>query len=274
MEFLKNFILGLISGFTEFLPISSSAHQQIFATIFGVDISDPVRDLFIHIAVFLAVYVGTAQMRDRLNRANRKHSKRNPAMRSQGIAIMEKKLIHIATLSFLVLFFVLFYLIPIRQNLLIVSFTLLINGILIYLPERMLQGNKNAKVTSTFDAVFIGIAGALSAYPGFSRIGCMITASALRGAEKKSSANWALLLSLPALIALICVDVISLFSGAVVSFWSNLLFYLIAGVAAYFGSLLGIYILRRYIRQRGCTGYAYYCWGTALFSLILFLTVI
>ena len=36
MSWLEAFILGLIQGLTEFLPVSSSGHLQIFSTLFGI----------------------------------------------------------------------------------------------------------------------------------------------------------------------------------------------------------------------------------------------
>ena len=274
MEFLKNFIMGLVSGIAEFLPISSAAHRQITGVIFGTGASDPARNLFIHIAVLFAVYSATAKKRERLKNAARKQRRKKNGTNSDSLANAEYKLLRTATLPLLIIFFLLIYLLPIHDNLIITSLLLLVNGILIFLPDRMLQGNKNAKVITPFDAVFIGIAGALSAFPGFSRIGCVMAAAALRGADKKSSGNWALMLSIPALTAWILIDLISLFTWVGIPFWSNLIFYLIGGFSAYLGSRLGIYGLRKHIRINGCAGYAYYCWGASLLTLILFLTVV
>lgn len=36
MSWLEALVLGVIQGLTEFLPVSSSGHLQIFSAIFGV----------------------------------------------------------------------------------------------------------------------------------------------------------------------------------------------------------------------------------------------
>lgn len=36
MTWLEALVLGLIQGLTEFLPVSSSGHLQIFSTLFGI----------------------------------------------------------------------------------------------------------------------------------------------------------------------------------------------------------------------------------------------
>ena len=38
MTWLEALVLGLIQGLTEFLPVSSSGHLQIFSTLFGIQV--------------------------------------------------------------------------------------------------------------------------------------------------------------------------------------------------------------------------------------------
>ena len=266
MKFLESIIYGFVSGFAEFLPISSSAHQMMIGTLFGSGSTDPVRNLFVHIAVLFALYLGTAKARDRIDKARQ--------ARNRGTkAAAEYRFLRSVTIPYLIVFFLLRYLLPSDTSLILVSLCLLLNGIVIFLPERMLQGNKNAKVMTKLDGAFIGAAGAFSALPGFSRVGIMHSVASMRGAERKSSVNWSLLLCIPALYAWIVLDLLALFSGTGVPFWSNLLYYLISGLFAFLGTRAGVYFLRRHIRVNGCTGYAFYCWGAALYLLILFLTI-
>lgn len=270
MKFLESLIYGFISGLTEFLPISSSAHQIIVGTLFGSSEADPVRNMFVHISMLFALYLGTAKNRNRIYKASRVR------LRSKSDVpkvIAEYRFLHFATIPFLIAFFLLRYTLTANTSLILVSLCLFLNGVVIFLPERMLQGNKNAKIMSKLEAVLIGIAGALSALPGFSRVGLMHSVSSMRGAERKASVNWTLLLCIPALYAWIVLDVLALFSGSGAPFWRNLGYNLISALFAFWGTRAGIYILRRHIRNNGCTGYAFYCWGAALLALILFLTI-
>ena len=68
MSWFESIIFGLFSGLTEFLPVSSSAHQQIMMHLFGVDVRDPVRDFFIHIAMLVAVVTSCKSFFDIIKR--------------------------------------------------------------------------------------------------------------------------------------------------------------------------------------------------------------
>lgn len=271
MKFLESIFYGFVSGLAEFLPISSSAHQSIINTLFGASYIDPVRNLFVHIAILIALYLGTAKARERLNRVQQSQSRKKGNHFSKAVA--EYRLLRSAAIPFLIVFFLARYILPKTISLIIVSLCLFINGIVIFLPERMLQGNKNAKVMTKFDGALIGIAGAASALSGLSRVGIMYSIASMRGAERKSSVNWALLLSIPASFAWIILDIFALFKSSAIPFWSNLLYYIVSALFAFIGTRAGIYFLRRHIRNDGCAGYAFYCWGAALFTLILFLTI-
>ena len=272
MKFFESLIMGLITGFTEFLPISSDAHQQILGTLFGVNYNDPIRKLLVHIAIFLAVFMATARKRryQALAYENQIRKRRNQRI---SHATMEYRLVRLALIPFLTTYFLLYFIFPFKENLLITSVCLLINGIVIYLPSRMLQGNKNANVMSSLEIILIGIAAGLSAITGISRIGWMVSVAAFCSADRKASTGWALLLSVSACAAQICVDIFEIFAGNGAAFWSNIIFYLLAAVLAYFGAQAGMHILTKHMSKNGCSNYAYYCWGAALLALILYLTI-
>ena len=62
MDFISTFILGVVQGIAEFLPISSSAHLIIFRDIFGIGASMPANlgltfDVALHLGTLLAILV-------------------------------------------------------------------------------------------------------------------------------------------------------------------------------------------------------------------------
>lgn len=273
MKFLENLIYGFIAGLTEILPISSTAHQRLLDSIFGANLVTPAGNLFIHISVLIAVYIETARIRDQISKARQNTARRKSNSRNSSRSLAEYRFISNMTVPFLILFFLLCYIIPNLVSLLFISVVLVLNGLILFFPERMLQGNKNAKVSTKIDALSIGAISALSALPGFSRIGGTLFAATFRGADRKSAVNWALMLSVPALWAGILLDFLAIFSGTGMFLWSNFFYYILSGLTAFLGTRAGVYFLRKHIRKNGTTGYAYYCWGAALFALILFLTL-
>ena len=123
---------------------------------------------------------------------------------------------------------------------------------------------------SGWDSLLIGLCGVLGIIPGISRIGAMISAACERGADKKNAVNWALLLSIPALAVLLCLDIYGLVTVGGVAFSSVGLFcglFTLTGAAA--GSLLGIYLMRFLAVKVGYSAFSYYSWGAALFIFVM-----
>ena len=55
MSFLESLIYGLVSGLSEFLPVSSLGHQALMLRLFGLGNREPGRDVFVHIGILVAL---------------------------------------------------------------------------------------------------------------------------------------------------------------------------------------------------------------------------
>lgn len=100
-----------------------------------------------------------------------------------------------------------------------------------------------------------------------------MSVSVLRGADRSKALTWSLLLSVPALYTLLGMDILSLLAGTGIAFFPNLGGYLLSGIAAYLGGCIGLYIIRLVTERSGYLAFAYYSWGAALFSFIIYLMV-
>ena len=270
MNWFESLIFGLFSGISEFLPVSSPAHQQIMLQLFGVDERDPVRDLFIHTAMLLAVILSCKPFLDLVKRErSANYSRRNATTNMR--TFYDWRLVRGMLLPMVIGTFLLRFLCSPSESLLITALFIAINGVILFLPERMVQGNKDARSMTKLDSILIGSAASVSVFTGISRIGCTYSVSVARGADKKPALLWSLILSIWALAILIIFDFASLFTMPV-DFWSNFHTYILSGITAYLGSYLGIFIMRFFARASH-TGFAYYCWGASLFCFILYLTV-
>lgn len=267
--FLESIIYGFVSGLTEFLPVSSAANQQVLLYLFGADTPDPVRNFFVHIGLLLCVFTCSRTLLEAIKRERRYSSRARYQSRASADADFSKA----AALPLILCMLVVRFMVNIKASLILTSLFLILNGLIIFLPDRMMKGNKDAGLMTPFDSILIGSIGGLSVLSGFSRFGCTYSVSVARGASKAHAFTWSLLLSIPAIVCVCFFDVVSMFTGPTTAFWSNFFSYLLSGITAYGGAYLGISVIRSLTGRAGLSGFAYYCWGLSLISFFIFLTV-
>lgn len=271
MNWLQSIIYGFVSGFSEFIPVSASAQKQILQVLFDASSNDAVRDLLIHIFSLAAFLIAWRNPLEVL-RQNAFISHRRPGgYRHQSRENSDSRFVRACTIPLLLAMILCCYFTG-RASLTTTAFVLFLNGIILYLPERMLRGNKTARAMSAMDALFVGAAGALSVIPGFSRIGLSLSVSQMLGADRKHGMNWAYMLSVPALLLMVGADLATLvFGGQGLMLSTGFFGYLLIAVFSFTGSYLSIYLMKNMILHHGLSSFAYYSWGSALFAFILYL---
>ena len=271
MSLLENILYGIVSGFTEFLPVSSHAHQLLLQRMLGVE-HTPLKSCLIRLAVLLALLSACRTLFSRLRkeRAIAKRSRQNRNRELKGL--YDSRLTRTAALPMLAGLLFSVTTVSFSEHLLILAAFIIVNGVIIIIPEYMRQANKDASAMTGIDGILIGIAGALSALPGISRTGTILSVATARGADKSHALNWALMLSVPAILLLTAIDVVNIFTiGFGITSFGVLIGYIICAVFAYIGARLGIALVRYLTFKTGFSGFAYYSWGMALFVFILYL---
>ena len=181
---IEIFLLSLIQGVTEFLPISSSSHLIIFSDYANFKNQSITIDVSLHIGSFLAVL--TYFYKDILNFLKNKEL---------FLKIM------IASLPILIFGFILVQtnLIEKLRNIKVIGWTTILFGILLYISDRF-KLEKNIDKNFNFKSViFIGLFQMLSLIPGVSRSGISITAARFLNYKRFDSVKLAFLLSIPTL---------------------------------------------------------------------------
>ena len=154
----------------------------------------------------------------------------------------------------------------------LVSLLLAVNGLILHLPGYFAKGNKDSRTVSRLDAVLIGIGAALGYLPGISRMAAGLSLSSIRGADGHQAFKWGMLLSAPALAVMLCVDCYGVLAGnAGVPDASFLLKCFVVFAFACLGTGLGIRGMKKLLMRTTPESLAFYCWGAALFSFILYL---
>ena len=274
MNVFASILYGLVSGLTEIFPVSAQANQMVMRQIFGVAQKEPIRDLFVHLAVMIAVFVACRGMFGKIRREQTLayRMRRNPSQIRALKGVYDMRLVRTAAPIMMVsllanLFFRDFY-----NNRILFALMLLFNGAITLIPTYMHQGNRDARTMHRADGLLIGFAAALSAIPGISRNGAIMFVTLIREADKQNGVIWALILTIPAMVVLILLDFIAMFTVGIGSI--TLLTvgsYLVTMVFAFVGAFFGVTILRNLITRSDYTVFGYYDCGLAMLSFVLYL---
>jgi len=136
VNWLQSLIYGLVSGMTEFLPVSSDAHKTLCLTIMGEPEPGSWISLSVKLGALLAVFSVCGSLIGRLIRERKialtpRHSrKRRPDSRS----VMDYRFLRVAALPLLLSLLLSGFAYGITKELWLLAISLLINGVLLYLP--------------------------------------------------------------------------------------------------------------------------------------------
>ena len=184
-NYLEATILAIIQGFSEFIPVSSSAHLVIISKISNFNISSLQLDISLHLGSLIAIIFYFRK--DLINLS------KNKSLLS---------LIIIASIPLIVVGYI-FYatgIIEHVRNLKVIAWTTLIFGILLYFADRREVKNSINKDLNIKNILIIGFFQILSLIPGASRSGIVMTGSRFLSFSRYDAAKISFILSLPALL--------------------------------------------------------------------------
>ena len=273
MSLLENLIYGFVLGFTELLPVSSQAHQTLLQRFFGMGEQLHIQGLLTHVGALLGLLFGCRALLIRLGREKRvsKRLKRSNDQRRT----YDLRLVKTAAVPMIIIYVLLHVFgAPLDGNLLFLCLFSVLNGVALIIPVYMRHGNKDARSMTALDSILAGIAASLSVFPGFSRNGTVLAFCSARGADMQHALNWSFLLSIPALVIMIGLDIVVLVTTGV----SGITFLmivetLVSALASFFGAYVGIMLMRFIVVRSDLSAFAYYSWGVALFAFIVYLIV-
>lgn len=277
LSWFQSLIIGLISGVAEVLPISARAHRLLMLKMFGLREENDILLLMVHISVAAALYFSCRAHIVRMTRAQRiaKVPKKRRKRPLDGEGLSDFSLLKTAVIPVVLAF--LFYS---KVSVLIgkpvyIAALLLINGIILYVPQFLPGSNKASGAMTRIDALYFGLGGALATLPGISCVGSTVSIASVRGMDLKKALNLGLLLNIPINLGFAVYDLIRLLSGGGDGFgFDQLLTAVMAGIMAFAGVMLGIRVLKKITENLGYSIFALYSWGLALLTFILFLAAV
>ena len=190
MSIFHVFLLSLIQGATEFLPVSSSAHLVLYNKfVVGIQ-SDLSLDIAMHIGSLLAVILLVAKP---LKENTHSILKKNGIKKSVSLLIFATM-----PLIFMGLFLEYFRIINLSRQLEVIALTNLLFALLLFFSDRKPSRREFSDV-STRDALLIGIWQSVAVFPGTSRSGASITGARFLGFKRRDAIIISFIISIPAI---------------------------------------------------------------------------
>jgi len=232
MDFIQIFILALVQGLTEFLPVSSSAHLILVPILTGWEDQGLAFDVAVHVGTLSAVVLYFRQELINMTQA-------------WLASVMGKGLNQDAKLAWAVLFgtipvglagllfkdFIEEYL---RTPYVLASSTLVF-ALLLWWADKIGQRQRDEYTINWKDVLFIGVAQALALIPGTSRSGATMTAALMMGLTRQAAARFSFLLSIPVIVLAGGLETKDYLEHATIDDMQPLMLgALLSGVSAYF----------------------------------------
>ena len=207
MNLLHAFILGILQGLTEFIPVSSTAHLLIGQKLLGIPTNDAMFSflVLVQLGTILSLIVYFWNDLWAILRATL-ISIKYIVKRDMGRLDTEARLgwyIIIATIPALIFGYLLKTAVEalFKTPLLEAAIRLLITAVVLTLAEWLGTRNRTLEKMTWLDALFVGIAQVLAVFPGASRSGTTISGGMARGLDRPSAARFAFLMSVPVMLA-------------------------------------------------------------------------
>lgn len=256
----QSIIFGLIQGFAEFLPVSSSGHLILAANFFGETANNVAFDAIIHLATLAAVIV--ALWKD-VKRITLGVFKKNADGRLGWLIV----LVTIPVL-FVGFFFGDWLEVTFRSPL-VVAFSLAFWGVVLWLADARLKKKVETELNKIGfrRSLIIGLSQIISLIPGTSRSGITITAGLFSGLSREAAARFSFLLGLPTIAAAGSFALLNVIKDGGSFDWLSLS---IAFITAFISGFFAIKILLKVINGFGYKWFAIYRIVLAVTILIWF----
>lgn len=251
MTLLDSVILGIVEGFTEFLPISSTGHMIAVGEFLGIEQTNVNKafEVIIQFAAILAVILTYP------SKFTFKH-----------INLWTKVII--AFLPIATIGFIFSKQVKAMFSIEIVAIMFIVGGIIFLIVEKFYKEEKthtlDVENVSYKQAIWIGFAQIFALIPGTSRAGASIIGAMLVGLNRKTSAEFSFLLAFPVMCATTAYDLLKhhneLFNDA------NMLNLLVGFIVSFFIAFLTIKLFLKFLENFTFVAFGIY---RILFGILL-----
>ncbi len=255
MTIYDSIILGIIEGFTEFLPISSTGHLIVASEFLGINQTsvNKAYEVIIQFAAILAVILNYP------SKFTFKH-----------INLWTK--ITIAFLPIAIIGFIFSKQVKALFSIDVVAIMFIIGGIVFLIVEKFYDESKHTTSdveNVTFkQAIYIGFAQVFALIPGTSRAGSTIIGAMLGGLNRKASAEFSFLLAFPVMCATTGYDLLKHHNELFID--TNLINLLIGFIISFIVAFLTIKLFLKFLENFTFVAFGIYRIIFGVFLLLIF----
>lgn len=259
MDYLDAIILGVVQGFTEFLPVSSSGHLEIGKVILG-DTSLPEESLLFTVILHFATALSTIVV-----------FRKDIVQIVSGILKFEwneetqfslKIVLSMIPAVLIGLFFEKELESFFGGSIAFVGAMLIITALLLWLADR---SKNTGKPVTIKDSIIIGVAQAIAMLPGISRSGATISTSVLLGNDKTRAARFSFLMVVPLIFGKIAKDILS---GDITTESANLGVMGVGFIAAFISGLIACTWMISLVKKSKLRYFSIYCVIVGIIAIV------
>ena len=236
---LQYFLIGIIQGVTEFLPISSSGHLVLFAQLTNWEDQGLFTDIAVHFGTLFAVII---------------YLRKDIYYFFTNIfqfKIFEDQIIFkiiLATLPAIILgYFIYDYVSLYFRSIQLIALSSIVFAIILFFADRVKMESKGWNRITYIEALIVGLFQVLAFIPGASRAGVTITGARLLGYDRLNAARFSMILSIPIILASMTLSLINVFKDEYVevNFYQSFS----AAIISFITALLSITFLMNFIKK-------------------------
>jgi undecaprenyl-diphosphatase len=257
---LQYFLIGIIQGVTEFLPISSSGHLVLFAQLTNWEDQGLFTDIAVHFGTLFAVII---------------YLRKDIYYFFTNIfqfKIFEDQIIFkiiLATLPAIILgYFIYDYVSLYFRSIQLIALSSIVFAIILFFADRVKMESKGWNRVTYIEALIVGLFQVLAFIPGASRAGVTVTGARLLGYDRVNAARFSMILSIPIILASMTLSLINILNEEYVAV--NLYQSFFASLVAFITALLSIMFLMRFIKKANFNIFIIYRIALGIILLVIY----
>ena len=259
MDIINAIILGIIQGLTEFLPVSSSGHLEIFKVLLGEN-KMPSESLLMTVILHFATACSTIVIfKDDIKELilGLITFKKN-----DSFWFSVKILISMVPAALIGFFLEAEIELLFSGDLMIVGYMLILTGFLLFMADKAKPSEKRINIKSS---IIIGISQAIAIIPGISRSGATISTAVLLGIDKENAAKFSFLMVVPLIFGKVLKD---LTSSEVLACNNEVLSLIFGFVFAFITGILACKWMIKLVKNSKLKYFSIYCFIVGVISII------